>query len=86
MTSASIGHLVSADENGKPYQMRFRTGDDLVFHMTGAPAGLSIDSNGVISGFVGDVKQNNYDVTIAVQNKTNGDSDSVKLALPLPVK
>ncbi len=85
-TSASIGHLVSADENGKPYQMRFRAGDDLVFHMTGAPAGLSIDSNGVISGFVGDVKQNRYDVTIVIQNKTDGDSDSVKLALPITEK
>ncbi|MEO6922189.1 MAG: putative Ig domain-containing protein, partial [Bryocella sp.] len=86
MTSASIGHLVSADENGLPYQLRFRSGDDLVFHMTGAPTGLSIDKNGLISGFVGDAKQDKYEVTIEVQNKTNGASDSVKLALPVTRK
>jgi hypothetical protein len=85
-TSASIGHLVSADENGLSYQLRFRAGDDLVFHMTGAPKGLSIDANGTISGFIGDARQDNYDVTVEVQNKTNGASDSVKLVLPVTGK
>lgn len=85
-TSASIGHLVSADENGLPYQMKFRYGDDLVFHMTGAPAGLSIDKSGVISGFVGDAKQNAYSVKIEVENKTNGAHDSVELTLPIAGK
>ncbi len=81
--SASIGHLVSADENGLSYQLRFRSGDDLNFHMTGAPEGLSIDANGVISGFVGAATKNEYDVTIEVENKTTGASDSVKFVLPV---
>jgi hypothetical protein len=81
VTSASIGHLVSADENGKSYQMKFRTGDDLAFDMSGAPAGLSIDSHGVISGFVGDAKPAKYDVTIHVKNNKNGAADSVTLPL-----
>ncbi|MGB8478208.1 MAG: putative Ig domain-containing protein [Acidobacteriaceae bacterium] len=81
VTSASIGHLVSADENGKSYQMKFRTGDDLAFDMTGAPAGLSIDNHGVISGFVGDAKPAKYEVTIHVKNSKNGAGDSVTLPL-----
>ncbi len=85
-TSASIGHLVSADENGLPYQLRFRTGDDLVFHMTGAPAGLSIDANGVISGFIGDAGQDKYVLAIEVLSKTNGARDSVNLVLPVTGK
>ena len=35
--SASAGHLVSADENGKAYQMLFRNGDSLNFSLSGAP-------------------------------------------------
>jgi hypothetical protein len=81
VTSASIGHLVSADEDGKSYQMKFRTGDDLAFDMTGAPAGLSIDNHGVISGFVGDAKPAKYEVTIHVKNSKNGAGDSVTLPL-----
>jgi hypothetical protein len=80
-TSASIGHLVSADENGKSYQMKFRNGDELAFEMTGAPAGLTIDTLGVISGFVGDAKPAKYDVTIRVKNSRKGTSDSVTLPL-----
>ncbi|MHB1936360.1 MAG: putative Ig domain-containing protein [Acidobacteriaceae bacterium] len=83
VTSASIGHLVSADENGKPYQMKFRTGDELVFDMSGAPAGLSIDNRGVISGFVGDAKPAKYKVTINVKNSKNGAGDSVTLPLSM---
>lgn len=79
--SASIGHLVSADENGLPYQMKFRYGDDLVFHMTGAPDGLTIDNHGVISGFVGNASRERYSVTLTVENKTNGVRDSVTLPL-----
>jgi hypothetical protein len=81
VTSASVGHLVSADENGKSYQMKFRTGDDLAFDMTGAPAGLSIDNHGVISGFVGDAKPAKYEVTIHMKNSKNGAGDSVTLPL-----
>ena len=80
-TSASIGHLVSADENGKSYQMKFRYGDELAFEMSGAPAGLTIDNHGVISGFVGDAKPAKYDVTIRVKDCRKGTSDSVTLPL-----
>jgi hypothetical protein len=86
VTSASIGHLVSADENGKSYQMKFRSGDELAFDMTGAPAGLSIDSQGVISGFVGDAKTTKYEVTINVKNSRNGAADSVTLPLTVVEK
>lgn len=79
-TSTSIGHLVSADENGKSYQMKFRYGDDLVFRMTGAPVGLSIDDHGVISGFVGDAKEAKYEVTLEVKNQ-KGVGDSIQLPL-----
>lgn len=85
-TSASIGHLVSADENGLPYQMKFREGDDLVFHMTGAPGGLSIDKHGVISGFVGNADQDKYPITVEVENQTNGARDSMQLTLPVTGK
>ncbi|MES2223125.1 MAG: Ig domain-containing protein [Acidobacteriota bacterium] len=80
-TSASIGHLVSADENGKSYQMKFRSGDELAFEMSGAPAGLTIDDHGVISGFVGDAKPAEYQVTIRVKDSRKGQSDSVTLPL-----
>lgn len=85
-TSASIGHLVSADENGKSYQMKFREGDDLVFQMTGAPAGLSIDGHGVISGFIEDPKQAKYELTIGVKNSGNGAGDSIQLPLTIAAK
>ena len=79
-TSASIGHLVSADENGKSYQMKFRTGDNLTFEMTGAPEGLTIDSGGIISGFVRDTKPSKYNVTINVKSD-KGAEDSITLPL-----
>jgi hypothetical protein len=80
VTSASIGHLVSADENGKSYQMRFRTGDDLAYDMSGAPAGFSIDNHGVISDSVGEAKPGKYNVTIGVKSE-KGAADSVTLPL-----
>jgi len=83
LTNASIGHLVSADEDGKPYQLRFRSGDDLEFTMTGAPEELSIDKNGVITGFIGTHAQNDFEVTIGVRAKASGKVDSVKLHLQI---
>ena len=80
VTSASIGHLVSADENGKSYQMKFRTGDDLTFDMSGAPAGFSIDNHGIISGSVGEAKPGKYNVIIDVKSE-KGAADSVTLPL-----
>ncbi|MBW7997881.1 MAG: cadherin repeat domain-containing protein [Candidatus Glassbacteria bacterium] len=51
--SASIGHLVSQDENGKPYQLRYRSGDELSFGLEGAPGSLVIDpDSGLISGYL----------------------------------
>jgi len=82
-TSASIGHLVSADEDGKSYQLRFRTGDDLVFTLNGAPDGLSIDNSGLISGFIQSAQNRDYSLTVTVKNKTNGATDSAKLLLKI---
>jgi hypothetical protein len=80
-TSASIGHLVSADENGQPYQMKFRSGDEYSFSLTGAPDGVSIDDNGLISGFVTDAAKDRYELTVSVKSKTGGAGDSVTLLL-----
>ena len=83
LTNASTGHLVSADEDGKPYQLRFRSGDELAFTMTGAPPELTIDKNGVISGFIGPNAQKDFEVTIGVRAKSSGKADSVKLHLQI---
>ena len=80
-TSASIGHLVSADENGQQYQMRYRAGDDLVYSMAGAPPGLSIDKSGLISGFIGTASQDQYEMVVTVKNKTTGAGDSTRFLL-----
>ena len=80
-TSASVGHLVSADENGKQYQMRYRTGDELVYSMTGAPPGLSIDNSGLISGFIAAGAQDHYDITVQVKNEKTGVGDSSRFLL-----
>lgn len=48
---SSIGHLVSATENGKAYQLSFRNGDSLYFSIENLPPGLLMDeSSGIISG------------------------------------
>jgi hypothetical protein len=80
-TSASIGHQVSADENGQQYQMKFRSGDEYSFSLTGAPDGVSIDDNGLISGFVIDAAKDRYELTVSVKSKTGGAGDSVTLLL-----
>lgn len=85
-TNASIGDLVSADENGLSYQMKFRYGDNPVFHIAGAPNGLTIDNHGVISGFIGNDMQKKYSVTITVEDKTNGAHDSITLPLTVMEK
>jgi hypothetical protein len=80
-TNASIGHLVSADENGQSYQMKFRSGDEYSFSLSGAPEGISIDDTGLISGFVTDAVEDRYELTVSVKGKTGGLGDSVKLLL-----
>jgi hypothetical protein len=80
-TSASIGHLVSADEDGQQYQIRYRSADDLMFGLTGAPKGLSIDDTGLISGFLGTATKGNYELAVNVTNKNTGTNDSIKLPL-----
>lgn len=82
-TSASIGDLVSETIHGMAYQMAFRQGDTLSYQMTGAPQGLSISNEGVISGYVGAASKNKYDLMINVADKTSGKSDSVVLVLPV---
>ena len=80
-TSASIGHLVSADENGKQYQMRYRAGDELVYSVMGGPPGLSIDNSGLISGFIDSASQDHYEVVVTVKNKVTGNGDSATFSL-----
>ena len=80
-TSASIGHLVSGDEDGKQYQYRYKTGDDLQFSLTGAPDGITIDKTGLISGFIGAAAKSDYDLTVEVKDKNRNTGDSVKLVL-----
>ncbi|HUU29811.1 MAG TPA: Ig domain-containing protein [archaeon] len=80
--SASIGHLVSADENGKAYQMRFRTQDEMVFKLDGAPAGLSIDpKSGLIAGFLPKDAAGEYELSVTVNEQSKGLSDKRKLVL-----
>jgi len=79
---ASAGHLVSADENGKAYQMRFRSGDDLVFELSGAPDGLSINSeSGLIAGYLPDGSAGEYEALVAVKDERTGARDERKLRL-----
>ena len=85
-TSASIGHLVSADENGQSYQMKFRSGDEYSFSVAGAPEGISIDDTGLISGFVTEAVKDRYELTVRVKSKTGGAGDSVKLLLQVQGK
>jgi len=85
--SASIGHLVSADFNGRPYHMKFRNGDELAFEMTGAPRGLTIGRNtGLIAGFVPADAAGNYELVIKVTDQRTGAQDSVKLPLGVGTK
>lgn len=75
--AASIGHLVSANENGKAYQMRFRGGDELRFELSGAPEWLAIDGkSGVLSGFVPPGAAGRHQFTVRLAS-----GDEVKLAL-----
>ncbi|MCW5979305.1 MAG: hypothetical protein KIT09_14615 [Bryobacteraceae bacterium] len=80
--SRSIGHLTSADENGKAYQMKFRGGDELEFEMSGGPRGVEIDrKTGVISGFLPAGTAGSYDVRARVSNVDGKHPDSVTLKL-----
>lgn len=80
--SASMGHLVSADENGKAYQMRFRDGDDLDFELTGAPEALAISrESGVIAGYLPAGSAGEYEILVTVKDKRSGARDERKLNL-----
>ena len=80
--SASMGHLVSADENGKPYQMRFRNGDDLVFELSGAPDDLSINrKSGMITGYLPAESDGEYKILVTVTDERTGARDEKKLTL-----
>jgi hypothetical protein len=83
--SFSEGHLVSADENGKAYQMRYRNGDELSFALAGAPAGLAIDpKTGAIAGDLAAGAAGKYELKVSVTDRRTGARDSV--ALPLAVR
>ena len=80
--SASIGHLVSANERGRTYQMRLRSADKPGFEMTGAPPGLVIDrEKGLIAGFLPEDTAGKYEVTVTVTDADRGTADSRKLLL-----
>ena len=81
--SASIGDLVSTDfPNGQPYNIKFRNADDLVFDVTGAPQGLTINfDTGVLAGYLPANAAGKYEVAIKVTDKRSGKQDSVKLPL-----
>ncbi len=80
--SASIGHLVSADENGKAYQMRLRSGDKPRFEMKDQPPGLAINrKTGLIAGFLTVDTAGEYQVTVTVKDADRGTSDTGKLKL-----
>jgi hypothetical protein len=81
--SASIGDLVSTDfPNGQPYNIKFRNADELVFEVTGAPNGLTVNSDtGVLAGFLPLSATGKYELAIKVTDKRTGKQDAVKLPL-----
>ena len=80
--SASIGHLVSANKDGKPYHMMFRGGDDLEFELSGAPEGLSIGrKDGVIAGYLPARAAGKHELLVKVSSRQTGAADAVKLTL-----
>jgi len=82
LVSASIGHLVSANEDGKPYQMRLRTGDELKFEIEGAPPGLAINrETGLIAGFLPEGAAGDYEVSVTATDEEKRTTDTVKLVL-----
>jgi hypothetical protein len=80
--SASDGHLVSADENGKAYQMKFRAGDELSFELAGAPEGLAINpQTGVIEGNLPAGARGRYELKIGVTDRRTGSRDAAAVVL-----
>jgi hypothetical protein len=80
--SASIGHLVSADMNGRPYHMKYRGGDELAFELAGAPGTLSINrQTGVIAGHLPADSRPEYTLSVTVSEERTGARDSVNLVL-----
>jgi len=80
--STSIGHLVSQTENGKPYQMRFRNGDELKFALSGAPEGISIRvTDGLIAGYLSPQAIGKYALAISVVDERSGHRDEKVLDL-----
>ena len=80
--STSIGHLVSQDENGKAYQMRFRAGDSLLFALEGTPESLRIEPrSGLIAGYLGPGSVGDYDLTVKVRDLAKGFEDEKKFKL-----
>lgn len=79
---ASIGHLVSATENGKAYQKRFRSGDNLVFIVKGLPDGLWVNQNtGRITGTPAVQEVGEHIVKIIIESQKSGRRDSLNYRL-----
>jgi hypothetical protein len=80
--SASIGHLTSANRNGRPYHMMYRTGDELAFSLSSPLSGLSIDPRtGLIAGFLPQDSAGTYELVITVTDQRTGNRDAVTLRL-----
>ena len=80
--SASIGHLVSANERGRTYQMRLRTADEPRFETTGLPPGLAIDrETGLIAGYLPWDSAGEYEITVTVSDEEKGTADKRRLVL-----
>jgi hypothetical protein len=74
--SSSIGHLVSQNENGKAYQMRFRSGDELFFSLSGAPEKLSIrKEDGLIAGYLPASSNGKFQLKVTVTDSRSGNRD-----------
>ena len=80
--SASMGHLVSSDENGMPYQLRFHGGDQPIFELLQAPAGLTIHpSGGYITGTLSAGMSGDCIVVVALKDEQGNKCDKQKYYL-----
>jgi hypothetical protein len=81
--SASIGHLTPGIAGAQPPSPRMhRTGDDLAFELSGAPAGLSVQrKTGLIAGYLPSGSAGQYEMLVTVTDRKTGTRDAVKLPL-----
>jgi hypothetical protein len=78
MSSYSIGHLVSATQDGKPIREQFLSADDLFTEVSGLPNGIRVDPiTGIISGTPSTNATGNYVIKVTVKSKNSGKKDSM---------